>query len=75
MLRNVKYMSETLKNRLELLILKGKIFSNDSMLFTVKKKSPIFRLRKNDFLPQLDMTGHLFGGTSVNFSESLFTLF
>lgn len=38
MLRNVKYMSETLKNRLELLILKGKIFSNDSMLFTVKKK-------------------------------------
>lgn len=55
----MKYMSETLKNRLELLILKGKIFSNDSMLFTVKKKK--IRLRKENFLPQLDVTGHLFG--------------
>lgn len=72
MLRNVKYMSETLKNRLELLILKGKIFSNDSMLFTVKKKN---RTEKGRLPSPVGCDRAFIWGTSVNFLESLFALF
>lgn len=68
-------MSETLKNRLEPLILKGKIFSNDSMLFTVKKKKSNFQTEKGRLPPPVGHDRALIWGTSVNFSESLFALF